>query len=202
MTICRFLCSNQKRRGQPNPKSNSEKFIPDEDGGSGFLIEPTKGITKNDLSHSGKTIHPSALGYAQNMDVTEDEVQMGSARGSNSRIHKSYSHRGASQLSMFSGSVAVRGSSRFDNDRENGVNRHWPEERCNGRCIELSGAESSEKQQLSHHLLERPKSSHKKDEQLPEKEPSMMVKKFSKILIDASVPNSFSNHVLISCGCV
>lgn len=172
--------SIQKRREQSNPKSKSEKFIPEEDGGSGFPIEPTKGTTRNGFSHSGKSIHPTAFGSARNMDVNEDEAQMGPGRGSNSsrngaelRIQKSYSHRGGSQLSMFSGSVAVQGSSRFDNDRENGMNRHWPEERCNARYNELGGAESSEKHQWSHHLLDRPKSSHKKDEQPSEKGSSM-----------------------------
>ena len=176
---------HQKRRGQTNPKSNSEKFMPEEDGGSGFPIEPSKGTTRNGFSHSGKSIRPMGFGSSQNMDENEneDDARMGTGQGSSSsrngaesRIHKSYSHRGASQLSMFSGSVAVRGSLRFDNDRENnGMNRHWPEERGNAGCNELGGgAESSEKHQWSHHLLERPKSSHKKDEQPSEKESSMV----------------------------
>lgn len=197
-----FLWLNQKRREQSNPKSKSEKFIPEEDGGSGFPIEPTKGTTRNGFSHSGKSIHPTAFGSARNMDVNEDEAQMGPGRGSNSsrngaelRIQKSYSHRGGSQLSMFSGSVAVQGSSRFDNDRENGMNRHWPEERCNARYNELGGAESSEKHQWSHHLLDRPKSSHKKDEQ-PSEKGSSMVKKLSKIeLIRFLSPNRVRRFV-------
>ncbi|KAL6329118.1 hypothetical protein AAG906_007664 [Vitis piasezkii] len=156
--------SIQKRREQSNPKSKSEKFIPEEDGGSGFPIEPTKGTTRNGFSHSGKSIHPTAFGSARNMDVNEDEAQMGPGRGSNSsrngaelRIQKSYSHREDPNC-----------SSRFDNDRE------WNESalargRCNARYNELGGAESSEKHQWSHHLLDRPKSSHKKDEQPSER---------------------------------
>lgn len=154
--------------------------MPEEDGGSGFPIEPTKGTTRNGFSHSGKSVHPAAFGSSRNMDASEDEAQMGPGHGSNSsrngtelRIQKSYSQRGASQLSM--SLAAARGSSRFDNDRENGTNRHWPEERGNGRCNDLGGAESSEKHQWSHHLLERPKSSHKKDGQPAEKESSMVI---------------------------
>ncbi|XP_028756523.1 probable serine/threonine-protein kinase At1g09600 isoform X2 [Neltuma alba] len=49
--------SIEKRQGQANPKCISEKFNPDEDGGSGFPIEPSKTRALNAFSHSGMLLN-------------------------------------------------------------------------------------------------------------------------------------------------
>ncbi|KAE8688036.1 granule-bound starch synthase 2 [Hibiscus syriacus] len=64
----------------------------------------------------------------------------------------------------------VRGSSRFDMTKENNINPHWPEEHFNAGYNLLCNAESSEKHELSCHLLNRPKGSNVKDEQSSSKE--------------------------------
>lgn len=158
-----------KRQGQPNPKSISEKYNPDEDSGSGFPIEPPKGATSNGYSHSGQSMHPSAFGSSRNMS------QSGQSRNG---AEKSYMYRGAAQSSRFSNSASVRSDSRYDGVVEASANPHWPEERINARYSHLDNGDSSAKHDWSHNLLDRPKSSHKKDEQPSGKE-SATVKDFT-----------------------
>ncbi|PON52058.1 Serine/threonine protein kinase [Parasponia andersonii] len=148
--------SIQKHRGQHNSKSVSEKFNLEEEGGSGFPIEPPRDASCNVISHTGQLMLPSAFGSSQNV-----------------RTPRSYVNRGAAELSRFSNSVAARSNSWFDGVGETSMNLHWPEERSNGGYNHLNGGDSSEKHEWSHHLLQRPKSSHKnKDEQASSKETS------------------------------
>ncbi|XWS62393.1 hypothetical protein CRYUN_Cryun06bG0006900 [Craigia yunnanensis] len=163
--------SIQKRQGQFNAKSVSEVYHPEEDGGAGFLIEPPKGTARVVYSHSGRSMHPSNFGSSRNMKSNEIESIKASARAFGSprkaeelRTHTTYVHCGAVELSRFSNSVAVRGSSRFDMTKENNINPHWPEEHLNAGYNHLDNAESS------HHLLDRPKISHVKDEHPSSKE--------------------------------
>ncbi|XWS55340.1 hypothetical protein CRYUN_Cryun10bG0166500 [Craigia yunnanensis] len=122
-------------------------------------------------------MHRNSFGSSRNMKANEIEYMKASARAFGSprkpeelRTQTTYVHHGAVELSRFSNSVAVRGSSRFDMTKENIINPHWPEERFNARYNHLDNAESSEKHEWSHHLLDRPKTSHVKDEQLPSEE--------------------------------
>ncbi|XP_022725567.1 probable serine/threonine-protein kinase At1g09600 isoform X2 [Durio zibethinus] len=163
--------SIQKRQGQFNAKSVSEVNHPEEDGGAGFPIEPPKGSARVVYSHSGQSMHPSNFGSSRNMKSNEIESTKATARTFGSprkaeelRTQTTYVHRGAVELSRFSNSVAVRGSSRFDMTKGNSINPHWPEERFNTGYNHLDNAESS------HHLLDRAKTSHVKDEQPSSKE--------------------------------
>ncbi|XP_050128949.1 probable serine/threonine-protein kinase At1g09600 [Malus sylvestris] len=149
-----------QRQGQANPKSISEKYNPEEDSGSGFPIEPPKGAAPNAFSHSGQSVHPSAFGSLQSGH---------SKNGAEFSRQKSYMYRGAAQSSRFSNSASVRSGSQFDGNIES-ANPHWPEERMNGRYNYFDNGESSAKHDWSRHFLERPKSSHKKDEQPSGKE--------------------------------
>lgn len=154
--------SIQKRKGHPDPKSKSEKYNPEEEGGNGFPIEPPKGTSQNGLSHSGQIFSSS-----RSMKVNEETALIGDdARAFESsksnavelRMERPYiPQRAAAQLSRLSSSIMVRGSSRFNNGRETSENSHWH-------------GESSEKHEWSHHLLERPKSSNRKSEPDFEKE--------------------------------
>lgn len=145
--------SIQKRQGQRNPKINSEKYNPEEDGGSGFPIEPSRGLVQNGVFQPGAS-----------MNVNANQQAFDSSR--NGADTQRYKSQGA-QLSMFSSSVAVRGSSRLDLSRETSAHPQWREERQNGRYNHLNDAESS------HHLLNRPNSTYKKHGQPPGKESSM-----------------------------
>ncbi|KAA8536601.1 hypothetical protein F0562_029079 [Nyssa sinensis] len=157
-----------KQKGQSNPKSNSEKYNPEEDASSR--------TSRNGLSHSGRLIH-GALGSSLNRNMNEDETSMGSQQAFGSsrasvewRSQRSFEPHAAAQLSRFSNSVAVRGSSRFDLSRQSSVHPHWPEARLNARYNQLDGLVSSVKHEWSHNLLDGPNSSYKKDEQAPGKE--------------------------------
>ncbi|KAJ0800925.1 putative protein-serine/threonine kinase CMGC-CDK-CRK7-CDK9 family [Helianthus annuus] len=136
--------SIKKRLEQQNSKSSSEKFNHDEDGGSGFPIEPSRGSFNNGIYNS-RFKQPEK----------SDEPQI----GPDSSHH--YKHRGA-QLSRFSNSLAWHGSSRLDHSK--GTSAHWPEDRPNGKYHQLNDAESS-----SHLMLDDPNSSYKKHEHAPVK---------------------------------
>lgn len=105
----------QKRLEQQNAKSSSEKFNCEEDGGSGFPIEPSRGSLQYGM-YNGRSKQP-------------DEPHV-----------EHYKHRGA-QLTKFSNSLAWHGSSRLD--RSKGTSSHWPEDRPNGKYHQLNDADSS-----------------------------------------------------------
>ncbi|KAM7470311.1 hypothetical protein LguiA_008494 [Lonicera macranthoides] len=109
--------SIQKRQGHSNPKSNSEKFNPEEDGGSGFPLGPSKGLLQNGVVH-GRS------GQPVNMNGNGAEL-MGWRAYNKSVIHG--------------------GSSRFDHlGREtNNAHMQWPEEHSNGSYNPLTDGESS-----------------------------------------------------------
>ncbi|XP_057470001.1 probable serine/threonine-protein kinase At1g09600 isoform X1 [Actinidia eriantha] len=158
-----------KRREQSNAKRNSEQYYPGEDGGSDFHMEPPRGTPLDGLSRSGQLV--GAFGSS----INEGEALMASrqpfassSNGPTLRTQRSFRPQGLAQMSRFSNSVAVRGSSWFDMSQETSGNPHWPEERLNARYNQLDDAESSVNHEWSHHLLEVPKS-HKKDEPAPGK---------------------------------
>ncbi|KAF7124524.1 hypothetical protein RHSIM_Rhsim12G0004600 [Rhododendron simsii] len=65
------LVTLQRPQGEPNPKSISVKYHPHEDGGSGFPIDPPRGLGKNGFSHSASMVHPSAVGYTWTKKVED-----------------------------------------------------------------------------------------------------------------------------------
>ncbi|XP_076960064.1 putative serine/threonine-protein kinase At1g09600 [Bidens hawaiensis] len=135
--------SIKKRLEQQNPKISSEKFTHEEDGGSGFPIEPSRGSLNNG-NYNTRLKQPKK----------SDEPHS----GPDSSHH--YKHRGA-QLSRFSNSLAWHGSSRLDHSK--GTSAHWPEDRSNGKYHQLNDTESS------HLMLDDPNSSYKKHEHVPGK---------------------------------
>ncbi|XP_038892545.1 probable serine/threonine-protein kinase At1g09600 isoform X1 [Benincasa hispida] len=160
--------SIQKKQGQQNPTSVSEKYNHEEDGGSGFCIEPSKEATQ---------MQPTALGSSRNTNGNQGDNLGGSsvgAKGAELRKQRSFMQHGSGQLSRYSNSVAVRGGSRFGCGGESSVNSHWPEECFNVSYNHFNGSESSEKHEWSHHLLDRPKSSYKIDNQSSGKESTMV----------------------------
>ncbi|PKA66748.1 putative serine/threonine-protein kinase [Apostasia shenzhenica] len=60
-------------QGQPNPKSNSEKYNPLEDSGSGFPIDPPGGAP-NGLSHANTSLHPSVFGKIDDARMTQNNA--------------------------------------------------------------------------------------------------------------------------------
>ncbi|KAK6121231.1 hypothetical protein DH2020_045005 [Rehmannia glutinosa] len=153
--------SIQKRKGQSNPKSNSEMYNREEDGGSGFPIEPSRGSL-----HNG---HSMLMGTSVNsLDVVDEGRHLNSHRGLDSsgyrelKTQRSFKPQTAARLSRFSTSVAARGSSQLDFSRDSSVHSHWPQH--NTRYEQMNDGESS------NHLLGKPDSPYKNNGQVPPKE--------------------------------
>ncbi|KAK6121263.1 hypothetical protein DH2020_044966 [Rehmannia glutinosa] len=153
--------SIQKWKGQSNPKSNSEMYNREEDGGSGFPIEPSRGSL-----HNG---HSMLMGTSVNsLDVVDEGRHLNSHRGLDSsgyrelKTQRSFKPQTAARLSRFSNSVAARGSSQLDFSRDSSVHSHWPQH--NTRYEQMNDGESS------NHLLGKPDSPYKNNGQVPLKE--------------------------------
>ncbi|KFK40935.1 hypothetical protein AALP_AA2G063200 [Arabis alpina] len=138
-----LLASIQKRLGETNQTSVSEKFNPEGDSGSGFRMEPRKGITSQNPNpnYTNGDNHPNG--------------------SSQLRTQRSYVQRGAAQLSRFSNSFApARDGSQFGSVRHAIVNQRWLEDgstNCN----------------LSQRLLEKPNGLRKEDHSSSSKESIM-----------------------------
>jgi hypothetical protein len=109
-------------------------------------------------------MHPTTFGSSRNMNVNEHEAVtvhgQAFSRPENGKGYRSpRPHIPGTEFSRFSNSVAIRGS------KETTVDSHWPEEHFNARYNHLDNGEATDKHQWSQHLLDRPKSSYKKDEQ-------------------------------------
>ncbi|XP_022945343.1 probable serine/threonine-protein kinase At1g09600 [Cucurbita moschata] len=159
--------SIQKKLRQQNPSSVSEKYNPEEDGGSGFCIDPPKESTQT---------QPNASSSSRNMNRSRGDTPGGFSvgeKGAELRKQRSYMHHGSGQLSRYSNSVAGQGSLQFGCGGESSSNSRWPEECFNVSYNHINGGESSEKHEWSHHLLESPKSSYKIDDQSSGKESAM-----------------------------
>lgn len=159
-----------RRRLQENPKSTSYKFNLREDGGTGFPIDPRGGNAENGF------LHPGVSGSMQTKKVKGDEPR---AVPSHSSTTLGRSHRpelrtqipymfqvGSDGLSNLSGPLAARSTSiKLDNYNERPKHPHWPEHRSGSR-YQLDVADNS----ATNHLLERPTSSHKKNERVGSKD--------------------------------
>lgn len=124
-------------------------------------------------------MQPTALGSSRYMNGSQGDNLRGSsvgAKGAELRKQRSFMQHGAGQLSRYSNSVAVRGGSRFGCGGESSANSHWPEECFNVSYNHFNGGDSSEKHEWSHHLLDRPKSSYKIDDDQSAGKESTMVK--------------------------
>ncbi|KAK1300948.1 putative serine/threonine-protein kinase [Acorus calamus] len=168
----------QRRQGQSNPKSCSEKYNPQEDGGSGFPIDIPKGSTRNGYVHSCSFMHPTTSSWNNKTDETWTIPGQASGflrglGGPELKSQRSHMPIGGSDLSNMSGLVAARKNVKSDNHREKNADPHWPENRPNARYNPLDVGEPSEKQKWTPHLLDRPSSSHKKNERMSGRESTM-----------------------------
>ncbi|CAN4110751.1 unnamed protein product [Withania somnifera] len=155
--------SIQKWKQQLNPTSVSEKYNREEDGGSGFPFDPSRGSLFNghlsQVGDSGNSMNTNGLGSLMSFQRPFDSSRFGELS-----THKSSRPHGtAAHLSRFSNSVAAHGSSRFDMSREVSTNSEWPEEHMTGKYSQLNGSDSS------YSLLGK-ESSNKKDKHATGKE--------------------------------
>ncbi|KAL5704094.1 [pyruvate dehydrogenase (acetyl-transferring)] kinase [Ranunculus cassubicifolius] len=127
--------SLQKRQPQPNPKSISEKYNPQDDSASGFPIDPPPSAYGSSSSWNKKGVESISRGF-------------GSSRNPELRSQRSYMPHGTSDHATLTNS---RSSARLDQTRDRNSHPRWAE-----KHNQLDDGESS------HHLLDRPASSHKK----------------------------------------
>ncbi|XP_068651746.1 probable serine/threonine-protein kinase At1g54610 [Aristolochia californica] len=167
--------SIQKRNGLSNPKSTIEKYNPEEEGGSGFPLNPPRGSSTKGVSYSGPLYHPNAFGSSRNgtKKFKEDNIRpaFGSLRGSHGpelRTQKSCMPQVVTDVSNLSGSGSSRTNAKFDNHRESN-NSYWSEQGSIARYNPLDDADPG-KQEWTHHLLDAPTSSNKKDEKVAVKD--------------------------------
>ena len=130
-------------------------------------------------------MHPSAYGFSRKMNLKEEDVLIGrdhvcGSRNPELRKQKSCWHGSTSQLARFSNSVAVRGDSRLDMSGDSSLNSEWPEDHFGMRNGNLADGESN-------HLLDGPKTSHKKDFSASGKDSAMV----NKLLINNHLCNHF-----------
>ncbi|KAJ8629477.1 hypothetical protein MRB53_022800 [Persea americana] len=139
--------SLQKQPAPPNHKHNSQKYNPQEDVESGSSIYPPRGAAHNGISHSGPLIHPGAFGSSWNKKVKDEEVQM--AFGQEFGSSRGYMQNSYAAMS--------------NNHRENSTR---PEKGLNRKYNQAEVVDTSEKQEWTHHLLDRTSSSHKKSDRM------------------------------------
>ncbi|KAJ6706662.1 KINASE CDK9 putative-RELATED [Salix purpurea] len=152
--------SMQKQQGRSKQIGIGEIYSHEEDGVSRCPIESAaKGAARNTYSHSGQSVHPMNLGSSHKININEACRDPGhdfisSRQTAQLRAQRSFVERGATQLSRFSSSVAVRGGSQFHGGSSTNLNLHWPQESFNARYNNLDDS--------SHGLLGRPKFLNKK----------------------------------------
>ncbi|KAG9457009.1 hypothetical protein H6P81_001517 [Aristolochia fimbriata] len=161
--------SIQKQNGQSNLKSCSQKYNPEEEGGLGFPLNPPRGSSANGFSHSGPLCHPNAFGSSWNSSkkFKEDEIRssFGPLRGSHAtalKTQRSCMPQVVTDISNHSALASSRTNAKSDNHRETN-DSYWSEQRSIARYNILDDADT-EKQERTHHLLDAPTSSLKKDE--------------------------------------
>lgn len=118
-------------------------------------------------------MHPTTFGSSRKMNVNEQEAltvpgQALSRPENGTGFRSPIPHIPGTEFSRFSNSVAIRGSEEMTADS------HWPEDNFNARSNHLDNGEAPDKHQWSQHLLDRPKSSYKKEEQPSGKESGMV----------------------------
>ncbi|URE41686.1 kinase family [Musa troglodytarum] len=140
----------QKRQPQANPKTSSEKYNAQYDESrSGFSIDPPVGTAQNGFYHPG--MHTGGFGSSFTKEENQEEPQvpgrpyssMGAAN--DPRLQTQRSYMPLSGAAFFPGSAAARST-------------------ANSRYNRLDVAEPSDK-----HILDRPASTHKKDDRTASK---------------------------------
>ncbi|XP_031500329.1 probable serine/threonine-protein kinase At1g54610 [Nymphaea colorata] len=172
--------SFQRRHGHANPKSSSVRYQPQaEDAGSGFPIEPPNIMpqesAQNGFSHSGPLIHANAFGPGryQKQKESDHHTVPGRSHGGKGvkasttaelRSQRSCMPHVSSEL-PYSSDLPVRSNGEPDHSRARGRQQHWPEQALDEYSLSES-TEPSEKQQWTHHLLDRHTTAHKKDDRI------------------------------------
>ena len=157
--------ASQHRRVQVNPKSSSYKFTPKEDVVSGFRIDPPVRAVDNGypqrvpLMHAGRS--SSTLGRSSGMDPKAQ------------RFHTS--QIAAAEMPNQSAASGQRGNaSKLSNLGDSSRRQYLREHRSSSRYSQLAATDPSDKPEWTQQFQERPSSSHRKDDVVASKEPTVL----------------------------
>ncbi|GAB2268757.1 hypothetical protein Dimus_003703 [Dionaea muscipula] len=160
----------QLRYGPSIPKSSGEKFNTEEDGGSGFRMEPQGVPTQNVVSLPGQSISSNSLTSSQLRhrkeadEVRKDQIQVLTHKpDAELRTPRSCVSRGSFKLSGFTSSFEGSIISHLDKSSKSAMNLNSAKQLDEGYS-QPDDEVSSEKLDCSHYLLNGLKSSIKKDE--------------------------------------
>lgn len=149
-----FLLLVQKRPAQTNPKSSSYKYSTEDESGSGFPMDLPVRTAENCFFHSGmnpRVLVPSSSKNVSKEDTRIPERSYSSVRVSNGpQLQKQGSYMHLSGSAYLSSSTVARSST-------------------SSRYNQLDVAEPADK-----HTLERPDSTHRKDDRKMSKEPTVV----------------------------
>lgn len=137
-------------------------------------------------------MHPTKHGSSREMNPSVDaafrdtsSMVESSTKGADLKTQRSYIHRGVAQLSRFSNSVAVRGSSQLDcSGSVSSINGNWPVDRL--------GARYNNPDDSSHHLLARQNLPCKEDQHPGLDHKTVRMKPFFQF------PFFYTHHLLIA----
>ncbi|WOL03624.1 hypothetical protein Cni_G12344 [Canna indica] len=142
--------------------ASSDKYKPKEEALSGFRIDPPRGTSQNGFSRGGHLMHSGRLSTT------------GLPIGPEIRAHAAYFPQGrAADLPIATGPVVGRSNTARLDRRQSSKHTNLSENQPASRCNHIDDADSSEKQQWTHHLLNGASSSHK-DDKTAEKEQTIV----------------------------
>ena len=153
-----------------NSKSINEKYNSQEGGRTGFSIDLRGGIAENGFLHHG--VSASLRTKMDKNDVHQavlphSSATLGRSQHPELRTQIPYlSQVGSAGLSNLSGPLACSSTTvKLDDHKERPKHPYWPEHRSGSR-YQLDVADAS----ATYHLLQRPSSSHKKNERTGSKD--------------------------------
>ncbi|WOL15618.1 putative serine/threonine-protein kinase [Canna indica] len=149
----------QIRKIQGNLRTSSDKYQPMKEVLSGFQVDHPRRAAENGFSHGGPLRHSGRLSTT------------GVPNGQEMETHVSYLPQGrAEDFPTTSGQVVSRSNTaRLDRWQSN-RHMHLPGNQAGSKYNHLDVSDSSEKQEWTHHLLDGPSSSQKKDDRAGDKE--------------------------------
>uniref|UniRef100_A0AA96SIC1 [RNA-polymerase]-subunit kinase n=1 Tax=Phyllostachys edulis TaxID=38705 RepID=A0AA96SIC1_PHYED len=155
----------QQRRVQVNPKGSSNKFIPKEDVVTGFPIDPPGRAADNG--------QPQRVPL---MNAGRSSSTLGRSSGTDPNAQRFYTCQiVAADMSNLSTTTGQRGSAaKLSNLGDSARRQYLREHRSSSRYSQLTAADTSDRPEWVHQFQERPSSSHRKDDGVANKEPTVV----------------------------
>ncbi|KAG6517344.1 probable serine/threonine-protein kinase At1g54610 [Zingiber officinale] len=137
-------------------RTSNDKYKPKDDALAGFWVDHPRGTAQNGFPHGGPSMHSGRLSTT------------GVPTGPEIKTHASYIPQGGG-TALTTGLVVARSHTAKLDRRQSAKHTHLPENQSASKYNQLE-SDSSEKPEWTHHLLDAPSSSRKKDEKTGEEE--------------------------------